>query len=132
MMSFFTPGSGRMRATSPRTTTISFRTMVFHSPLSKKAIVNTNNSSPGRDGIPFKARRKVADLAAPAFLAAYHEMVAPDGLDRMRSEWATFNESLVVFLPKNATHTLPDGMDVFSPSNLRPLNITNTDNRIFW
>ena len=37
----------------------------------------------------------------------------------------------MVFLPKKASHTLPDGMEAFSPGNLRPLSITNTDNRIF-
>ena len=95
-----------------------------------KAILSTQNSAPGRDGIPFKAWRKVVDLAAGIFESAYQEMIAPDGLDRMRAEWSSFNESLMVFLPKKASSTLADGTEVFSPSSFRPLAITNTDNRI--
>ena len=67
--------------------------------------MGTKSSSPGRGGIPFKAWRKIADLAADVFVAAYQEMVAPDGLDRVRAEWTSFNESVMVFLPKGVVHT---------------------------
>ncbi|CAK0809523.1 unnamed protein product, partial [Prorocentrum cordatum] len=97
----------------------------------RKVVLLTKNSAPGRDGTPFKAWRKVADLAADVFEAVYPEMVAPAGLDRMRAEWASFNGSFMVFLPKKASYTLQGGTEVLSPSSLRPLSITNTDNRIF-
>ena len=96
----------------------------------KEAILHTGNSSPGRDGIPFKAWRRIADLASGAFEAAYLEIIAEDGLDRTRTEWCTFNESIMVFLPKKAVFTKADGTEVFPAGNMRPLNITNTDNRI--
>ena len=96
----------------------------------RKAILCTKNSAPGRDGIPFKAWRRIVDLAAGIFAAAFREMVAPDGLQQMRDHWGDFNEALMVFLPKKAKGTLPDGTEIFSPSSLRPLSLTNTDNRI--
>jgi len=96
----------------------------------RKAILLTSNSSPGRDGIPFKAWRRMVDLASGAFEEAYKEMIAADGLAQVRDEWSSFNESVMVFIPKKATSTRADGSEVFPPGNMRPLNITNTDNRI--
>ena len=96
----------------------------------RKAILLTGNSSPGRDGIPFKAWRRVVDLAAGVLEEAYKELTAENSIDHVRAEWSSFNESIMVFIPKKAVSTRADGMEVFPPGNMRPLNLTNTDNRI--
>eukprot|EP00959_Pyramimonas_sp_CCMP1952_P361336 7567419-Pyramimonas_sp.AAC.1 len=36
----------------------------------------------------------------------------------------------MVFIPKKASSTRADGAEIFSPNSMRPLNLTNTDNRI--
>ena len=36
----------------------------------------------------------------------------------------------MVFLPKKAVGSTPDGMEIFTPENTRPLSIANTDNRL--
>ena len=66
----------------------------------RKAVKLIGNSAPGRDGIPFKAWRRVVDLAAGAVEAAYKERIAADGIDRLRAEWSSFNESIMVFIPQ--------------------------------
>ena len=54
----------------------------------RQAIKMSGNSAPGRDGIPFRAWRRILDLAAPLLQAALEEMVADGGLERIREEWA--------------------------------------------
>jgi len=111
-----------------------FSSHLPHSPVPAEtfleAIRCTKNSAPGRDGIPFKAWRLISELAAEVFHKAYSEMTSPEGPDKMREEWANFNECLMVFLPKKPTATLPGGLETFSPGCFRPLAIANTDNRI--
>ena len=48
----------------------------------------------------------------------------------VREEWQSFNESIMVFLPKKPTSSRTDGTAVFPAGNFRPLNVTNTDNRL--
>ena len=43
----------------------------------RQAIRKSGSSAPGRDGIPFKAWRKVVDLATDAFHDAFEAMIAP-------------------------------------------------------
>lgn len=83
--------------------------------LVSEVILNTNNSSPGPDGIPFAAYRKVIDTAAPIFLSAVLGLMAgeptPPG----------FNSGILHLLPKKANDRIED---------TRPLVVNNTDNRI--
>ena len=67
----------------------------------RRAILLTRNSSPGKDGIPFKAWRKTVDFAAKALYEVFLEIVGDNGMEKVRNEWNTFNESVMVFLPKN-------------------------------
>ena len=48
----------------------------------------------------------------------------------MRRDYPDFNSSLLIFLPKKASGIREDGTAYYSSSGVRPLNITNTDNRI--
>ncbi|CAK0902774.1 unnamed protein product, partial [Prorocentrum cordatum] len=75
----------------------------------RQAIRKSGNSAPGRDGIPFKAWRKIVDLATDAFHEAFEAMIAPTGLDMVQEAWHDFNESVMVFLPKKPTSTRADG-----------------------
>ena len=96
----------------------------------EKAIRLTSNSSPGPDGLPFKAWRKLGRFAAVALYDAFVTISGPDGQRILEEDWDSFNESNMVFLPKKASGRTEDGSDIFTPNNMRPLNITNTDNRI--
>ena len=91
----------------------------------------TRNSSPGKDGIPFKAWRKTVDIAAKALYEVFLEIVGDNGMEKVRNEWDTFNESVMVFLPKKTIGVNADGVEMFTAKNMRPLSISNTDNRIF-
>ena len=95
-----------------------------------RAIERSNNSAPGPDGIPFRAWRRLATVAAPllhgALVALASEEAPPSHDEALRC----MNESLLVFLPKSSEGTTDDGVEVFKPESTRPLAIANADNRI--
>ena len=78
-------------------------------------ILDTNNSSAGPDGIPFRAYRSFATLIAPVFLSIFEDMSAgglpPQG----------FNYAYLYLLPKRLTGLI---------EHTRPISVTNTDNRV--
>ena len=80
-----------------------------------EGILNTNDSSPGPDGIPFAAFRKTVDFVAPILLDCIRWLMqghqAPEG----------FNGGILHLLPKKNTGRVED---------TRPLVINNCDNRI--
>ena len=79
-------------------------------------IMHTNNSSPGPDGIPFVAWRKVATLAGPIFvevIEALGEGIAPP---------KDFNHATLFVLPKENFNYLV--------KKTRPISVPNTANRI--
>ena len=45
-------------------------------------------------------------------------------------DYPDFNESLVFFLPKSSTVSALDGSPAYEAQNVRPLNVTNCDNRL--
>ena len=58
-------------------------------------------------------------------------MMVEDGGDEvMTREYPEFNESFLFVLPQKTAATTEDGADVFDPDGMRPLNVTNTDNRL--
>ena len=58
-------------------------------------------------------------------------MIVEDGGDEvMTREYPEFNESFLFFLPQKTVATTEGGADVFDPDGVRPLNVTNTDNRL--
>ena len=81
----------------------------------KKAILISNNSTPGPDGIPFAAWRAAPELAAPVLFNVYRAMSngqpPPPG----------FNKGVLFLLPKKPSGLIAD---------TRPLSVTNADNRI--
>ena len=92
--------------------------------------MHTGNSSPGPDGIPFSAWRACQYLAAPILFNALHQITTDGGLDILERDYQDFNESILTFLPKKTDDYDEMGTPIYAAANTRPLNITNTDNRI--
>ena len=102
----------------------------------KKAIQRSGNSAVGPDGIPYAAWRTLSDEAVPILVDALNELT---GIKRvpvldpnqvMDKYCRDFNESLMVFLPKTPVPGSPSDSPAYYPSAVRPLNVSNTDNRI--
>ena len=57
-------------------------------------------------------------------------MLGNDGQELLRRDYRGFNESLLFFLPKKPIGKTEEGADVFEAGGVRPLNVTNADNRL--
>ena len=101
----------------------------------QQAIDMAGKSAPGPDGIPFKACKKLGLLSQTVIWEALEDLSKPGAEDRLKEVMTgpgghcTFNESLMVFLPKKTSGSL-NGVDFFDQSDTRPLSIVNSDNRI--
>jgi len=93
------------------------------------AVKRSNNSSPGPDGIPYSAWRLLGDDAIDILYEALQAMSLEDGPFWMRRRYKDFNASLLLFLPKKPIDVV-DGAEVYAVDGARPLNVTNTDNRL--
>jgi ribonuclease HI len=82
------------------------------------AIMHSNDSAPGPDGIPYLAYRVLVDAVAPVLLGVFAALAGgvkpPPG----------FNDGCLFLLPKKG-----DGSATL-PTNTRPLAVNNCDNRI--
>ena len=58
------------------------------------------------------------------------ELTEEDMFCHFRRECPHFNSSTLLFLPKKAVDVLDDGTEVYDAASVRPLNVTNTDNRL--
>ena len=52
---------------------------------------------------------KWGDMAVEMLHAAFKILIRDDGASILRRDYPEFNESLLFFLPKKATSTMPDG-----------------------
>ncbi|CAK0825379.1 unnamed protein product, partial [Prorocentrum cordatum] len=59
----------------------------------ERAVQHTSNSSPGPDGIPFRAWRALGGFATRALYEAFLAIASPSGAALMDSDWDSFNES---------------------------------------
>jgi ribonuclease HI len=80
-----------------------------------EAILDSNDSAVGPDGVPFAAYRAVVEVAGPIL----HSCIV--GLRAGMTPPPDFNAGLLVLLPKKGTGAIED---------TRPLVINNTDNRL--
>ena len=97
----------------------------------EKAIKHSNNSAPGPDGIPFLAWRRASRLSSQILFDAVQLMCGEQGPDFTLAEYEDFNASLLFFLPKKASGIVSaTGEGYYEAPNVRPLNVTNTDNRL--
>ncbi|CAK0831241.1 unnamed protein product [Prorocentrum cordatum] len=85
----------------------------------------SKNSAPGPDGIPIGAWRALGYPAANLLHQAYREIVESEDVEAIGDSYPEFNETVMVFLPKTLV-----GKDGDEAERTRPLNITNTDNRL--
>jgi hypothetical protein len=81
----------------------------------KLIILESGDTAPGPNNIPFSAYKKMVDLAAPIFLRVIRAL--QDGILPPPS----FNEAIFHLLPKKGTGWISD---------TRPLSVSNTYNRI--
>ena len=93
------------------------------------AIRHSNNSSPGPDGIPYAAWRRLGDEAVDILFDAAVEMTEEDGFTLLGKVYSDLNASLLFFCLRQIGTTV-DGLDIYEPGGVRPLNVTNTDNRL--
>ena len=57
-------------------------------------------------------------------------MTEEGGPERMQEVYPEFNESLLFFIPKKENLVSIDGIKYQNPDGVRPLNVTNTYNRL--
>ena len=80
--------------------------------------------------LPYAAWRQLGDLAVKILYDAYLDLCGDNTEELMKQDYAHFNETLLIFLPKTAVGLTEDGKQFFDPSGVRPFNITNADNRL--
>ena len=90
----------------------------------RKAIQMAPTTSPGPDGMPPRAWKAAGCLAEEVLWDALQVLQDPTRHTEVDTEWASLNESTMVFLPK-----LEEGQ-IGDASEVRPLNISNGENRI--
>ena len=88
----------------------------------------SNNSAPGPDGIPYAAWRKLGEQAVDILFDAFREMISEDVSFLMTRRYSDFNASL--HFSSQTTIDEVGGVAIYEPSGVRPLNVTNTDNRL--
>ncbi len=96
----------------------------------RKAIKLSNNSAPGPDGIPYGAWRALGETAVEVLFGAFSDLILPEGPQLLRRDCPDFNSSLLFFLPKKPAGNTSDGILAFEAGGVRPLNVTNCDNRL--
>ena len=90
----------------------------------------SNNSAPGPDGIPYGAWRALGDVAVEVLFGAFSDLILPEGPEMLRRDYPDFNSSLLFFLPKKPSGATAHGVPAFEAGGVRPLNVTNCDNRL--
>ena len=98
----------------------------------------SGNSSPGPDGIPFKAWRALGSLGV-SILYDTATCLEKDDAQRLLVDAYTdctddgthhYNHSTLVCLPEKSTAKTTDGTEAYTTNNTHPLSIVNCDNRI--
>ena len=92
-----------------------------------ESIGRSHETTPGPDGIPYKAFKKLGKYASEYLFDAAEDLQetqsCPDQL-------SSFNHASLCCLPKSASHIDPVLGDIHSANLTRPLSIVNTDNRL--
>ena len=102
----------------------------------RKAVALSSTSSPGPDGIPYLAWRRLGPLAVDVLHSALEELMAEHGQDALLEVFppddmgnTAFNEATMVFIPKKVAREV-NGVRFNEPGDVRPLSVVNTDNRL--
>ena len=101
------------------------------------AIDRAGASAPGPDGIPYAAWKALGPLGCDILFGAAKCLEQEGNFEALQAVFpvdeqgtSAFNAGLMVFLPKKAPQTSELGEEFLLPSELRPLTIVNTDNRL--
>ena len=91
----------------------------------EQAIDLAKNTSPGPNGIPFKAYKILKTLCIPILLLVIKDLMNPYGFPVPRD----FNLAILHLLAKKpSSHA--NGIPAYTPENTRPISVVNTDNRL--
>ena len=96
----------------------------------RDAIRSSRSSSPGPDGLPFLAWRRVESLAVEVLHETFGDICSEEGLRRLHEFGEDFNASLLFFIPKGAPERTAEDELYHAVDKVRPLNVTNADNRL--
>jgi len=96
----------------------------------------SGQSSPGPDGVPYAAWRRLGPLAVDTLHAAALELASAQGAASLLSAFpldgngnTDFDLAILVFIPKKVDREV-NGIRYCEPGDVRPLAIVNTDNRL--
>ena len=87
-------------------------------------------SSPGPDGIPCLAWRKLSNVAVKILFKACRSLSSDKGASLLSEGYPSFHSSDMVFLQKYITGVDETHGSFCAPEDTRPLNVTNSDNRL--
>ena len=100
------------------------------------AVDQSTGSSPGPDGVPYSAWRRLGPLAIDILHEAALELASASGSASLLSAFpldgdgnTDFNLATMVFIPKKVDRVI-NGTSCCEPGDVRPLSIVNTDNRL--
>jgi len=102
----------------------------------ERALDLASRSAVGPDGIPYSAWKALKKLGVDILHEVIRDMEHSDGQARLLDNFpeeagvSSFNEALLICIPKKVAHTAPDGTTFYLPQQLRPLSIVNCDNRL--
>ena len=95
------------------------------------------HSTPGPDGIPYLAWKRLAALGCDVFFDTAQALEGADALESLGAAFplsdggcSQFNAAIMVFIPKKAPLVSAAGIEYTSAADMRPLSIVNTDNRL--
>ena len=102
----------------------------------RRALALAGSSSPGPDGIPYSAWKKLGPLGVDVLFEAANGLMLEGGIESMLEAFpidacgnSQFNEALMIFIPKKCPQTFQN-IEYHEPSDVRPLSVVNTDNRL--
>ena len=103
----------------------------------RRAIRQAPNTMAGPDGLPYKVWKRLGDLGAATLFEAIQSLGTDGARERLQQtddsiagDHHQFNLGSMVFLPKKVAGVDPIHGDYYTATDVRPLVIVNTDNRI--
>ena len=90
-----------------------------------ESIRRSHETSPGPDGIPYKAYKKLGSYGVGFLLDVAEDLQEPHAGS---AKLASFNHAILCCLPKTTSWTDPVLGDIHAAKHTRPLSILNTDN----
>jgi len=93
----------------------------------RESVENCRDSSPGPDGVPYRAWKKLGDLGVDALYEAAVALQDPASLETLPED---FNQTFLCCLPKKASGVDSTLGEYHKPAGTRPPSLINTANRL--